>query len=337
MARTVVRIGDIAHRIPEAGRIRLSIKSGKGMKSLDTFRFTSPDRAVIEQLADLYGGTAKAWSDPKASPPNQFEAITNAKQIDVYLPRDALSSWYELWSGGGVQRRCDGEMCQVPVTTPNGWEMSQTPCICVAKQAMECRPYSRLNVILPTVAFRGVWRLETKGWNAMHELPGMTALIETMSASGQLVQAQLGIEQRTQMTPAGKRNFVVPKVSLPMSAAQIVSGAAEVTAIGAASAHPTFTAPALPAAPTPDDDGIVDAVVIDGPFDQWSSRFYDLTLEHGIPSDRFWHALLKQIGASASNFTADHEQRLEKAYTRIAEGSLRFVGFGQNDQLLWQQ
>jgi hypothetical protein len=335
MARPVVRISEIAHRIPEAGRIRLGIKSGKGMKSLDTFRFTSPDRTVIEQLADLYGGTAKAWSDPKASPPNQFEVITTAKQIDVYLPRDALSSWYELWSGGGVQRRCDGEVCQVPITTPNGWEMSQTPCICVAKQGMECRPYSRLNVILPAISFRGVWRLETKGWNAMHELPGMTALIENMSATGQLVKAQLGIESRTQMTPAGKRNFVVPKVTLPTTAEEIVSGAAAVTAIAAA---PQAFVPALPPAPTaPIDDDIVDAVVVGGPYDDWYAKFFDLTTEHGIPSERFWHAIAKQIGFTEHTMTPDHEQRLEKAYVRIAEGSLRFVGFGQNDQLLWQQ
>lgn len=335
MARTVVRIGDIAHRIPEAGRIRLGIKSGKGMKSLDTFRFTSPDRTVIEQLADLYGGTPKAWSDPKASPPNQFEVITNAKQIDVYLPRDALSSWYELWSGGGVQRRCDGEICQVPVTTRDGWEMSQTACICVSKQAMECRPYSRLSVILPAISFRGVWRMETKGWNAMHELPGMTALIEQMSAAGQLVKAQLGIEPRTQMTPAGKRNFVVPKITLPETAQQIVSGAAAVTAISAAS-EPSLAA--LPPAPIqPQDDDIIDAVVVGSEYEMWEERMANLCIEHSIPHQRFWAALLAQLGASAANFTPEHEQRIDKAYQRIADGSLTFMGFGEKDRLLWKQ
>jgi hypothetical protein len=335
MGRPVVRIGDIAHRIPEAGRIRLGIKSGKGMKSLDTFRFTSPDRAVIEQLADLYGGTVKAWSDPKASPPNQFEVITSAKQIDVYLPRDALSSWYELWSGGGVQRRCDGEVCQVPVTTRDGWEMSQTPCICVAKQGMECRPYSRLSVILPAISFRGVWRMETKGWNAMHELPGMTALIEQMSAAGQLVKAQLGIEPRTQMTPAGKRNFVVPKITLPETAQQIVSGAAAVTAISAA---PEPSLAALPPAPIqPEDDDIIDAVVVGSEYEMWEERMANLCLEHGIPHQRFWAALLAQLGASPANFTPEHEQRIDKAYQRIADGSLTFMGFGEKDRLLWKQ
>ena len=41
MARnTVVPLSNIDRRAPEAGRIRIGIKSGRAMKSIDTFRFT---------------------------------------------------------------------------------------------------------------------------------------------------------------------------------------------------------------------------------------------------------------------------------------------------------
>ena len=43
-------------RTPEHGRIRLGVKTERAMKSLDTFRFTSPDKEAIEQIADAYGG-----------------------------------------------------------------------------------------------------------------------------------------------------------------------------------------------------------------------------------------------------------------------------------------
>ena len=39
-------------RTPEHGRIRLGVKTERAMKSLDTFRFTSPDKEAIEQIAD---------------------------------------------------------------------------------------------------------------------------------------------------------------------------------------------------------------------------------------------------------------------------------------------
>ena len=65
-------------RIPEHGRIRLGMQDeGRGFpKSLDTFRFTSPDKEAVEQIANLYGGEVNKWNDKKASPPNQWEVIT---------------------------------------------------------------------------------------------------------------------------------------------------------------------------------------------------------------------------------------------------------------------
>lgn len=57
---TITPLSNIDRRAPEAGRIRIGIKSGRAMKSIDTFRFTSPHQDVIEQLADMYGGDRKS-------------------------------------------------------------------------------------------------------------------------------------------------------------------------------------------------------------------------------------------------------------------------------------
>lgn len=332
MSRSIVKINELSRRIPEAGRIRLGVKTGKAMRALDTFRFTSPSRDLIEQLAVAYGGEAKPWNDPKASPPNQFEVITTSSSVEVYLPKDAISCWYEMWAGGGVQRRCDGETVQLPVTTRDGWEMSNQACLCVRQQNMECRPYTRLNVVLPRISFHGVWRLETKGWNAAHEMPGMADVIDMIAQSGALVKANLGIEHRTQMTPAGKRNFVVPTISLDLTPEQMVLGGAAITALNAPAAEPL---PALNAAPA--DDDIIDAEIIVNPLGDVEARAFEVCSEHKIPFDRFWPALLSQVGASPLSATDEQINRLLTGLAKVESGSLTFVGFDAGGKIIWKK
>lgn len=331
MTRLPTRLSDIDVRVPEAGRIRLGVKTAKGMTSIDTFRFTSPDSAVITRLAELYGGQAKPWRDAKASPPDQFEVITKASEIDVYLPANALSVWYELWSGGGVQRRCDGQDCQVPQAVPGGWEMSSAPCICLAKQTMECRPYTRMNVILPTIPFRGVWRLETKGWNAAKELPGMVQIIETMTQQGRLVKARLHVQKRVQQTVVGKRNFVVPGITLEHTAEDMILGAADARAISASG--PSMTA--LPA-PVVVDDGIVDAEVIDPEVEQLESRIAEIAAQQRIDPDRLWAGVVAVV-AKNGELDADAKDRVRTAIARLEAGLLTVVGFNPDGSIIWKR
>lgn len=334
MARLPTPIASIDSRIPEAGRIRLGVKTARGMTSIDTFRFTSPDDDVIKRLAILYGGEARPWSDPKASPSSQWEVITKAKEIDVYLPADALSIWYEMWSGGGVQRRCDGEQCQIPQTVPGGWEMTETNCVCLARQQMECRPYTRMNLILPTIPFRGVWRLETKGWNAAKELPGMVQIIDAMTAAGQLVQAKLHIERRVQQTPAGKRNFVVPGITLAHTAQQMIAGAADARQLSVGPSVVVET-PALPAAN--DDDEIIDAEIVDPELDALEARIEEIACANRLDGERLWLGIKRQIGIVHAAATDEQLNRIRTAISRIEAGSLSVVGFNPDGSVIWKK
>jgi len=345
VSRPPIPLAQLDSRVPEAGRIRLGIKTGNSMKSIDTFRFTSPQHDVIDMLAVAYGGTAKPWRDAKANPPDQFEVITTAKEIDVWLPRGSLSTWYELWSGGGVQRRCTGELCQVPITIPGGWEMNEVPCICDAAKRMECRAYTRLNVILPNLPFRGVWRLETKGWNAAHELPGMVEVIEMMAAQGQMVHAKLGIQKRTQQTVAGKRNFVVPTVSIAHTAQEMLEGSAGVRAlsIGAPSATAALSAgptPALSAASI--DDDIIDAEVVSeytGLLGQYSEQLDALAREHNVNPERLVHGVFQQVGITEYTHAPEEDQlaRIRQAISLISAGTIRPIGFNPDGSVIWKR
>ncbi len=280
MARPPMPINQIARRLPQAGRIRLGVKTAKAMKSIDTFRFTSQDRQSIEQIASIYGGEVKSWSDPKAVG-DQWEVITDHNELRIALPPDPLGGTplYEMWGGGGCERRCDGETCERHVAGQDGIDLTDGPCICANKGVLECRPITRLTVLLPEVRFLGVWRLDTKSMNAAQELPGMVDLIQGLQAKG-IQRAVLRVERREQRIAGRTNKFVVPVLGLDASVEQLAAGS---TALGEiAPAQPDLPAlgsgSLVPAEPEfhdqndeddgtayaqDDDDEVVDAEVVE--------------------------------------------------------------------------
>lgn len=259
--RTPVPIGQLSRRLPEAGRIRFGAKTGnKGApKALNEFRFTSADRAVLDEVAAMYGGIVKKWDGGATD--DQYEVLTTAAKIRIALPPDPLGGTplYESWSGGGCQRRCDGETCEVVVGSGDNAERVDIPCKCVAEGAMVCTPRTRLSVILPDIQFGGTWRLDTGSWNAAQELPGMVDLLQTLQSRG-LVYGFLRLEQRASKTASGRTNrFVVPVLGVDQSVDQLaaVSAPAGVAAIGTGG---TDTA-ALDAGSL--DDEVVDGELVD--------------------------------------------------------------------------
>lgn len=221
--RPVVRVRDLADRLPEHGRIRLGVKTGNAMKSIDTFRFTSPDERAIRDLAVLYGGDAVPWNDPKAVPPKQWQVISKAATIRIFLPPGSLSTWYELWAGGGRQRQCDGEACLTYV----GGQEQTVPCICNQSQNLQCRPTTRLNCIFPDIRFAGTWRLETKGWNAAKEIGAMEEILSQVQEATRVpIPARLHLEQRSTLKQGRKSNFVVPRLEFEHSVVGLAAGEA---------------------------------------------------------------------------------------------------------------
>ena len=72
-------------RMPEQGRIRFGVKTDRAMKFIETFRFTSPDKEAITDIANYYGGEVKRWFDEKATPKSQWEVITLVNELTVLL------------------------------------------------------------------------------------------------------------------------------------------------------------------------------------------------------------------------------------------------------------
>ncbi len=168
-------------RMAEQGRIRLghkisgTSKQGKAYTrpaKLERFRFTCPSERLITEIANTYGGDARPWdNDGKA----EFEVLSDATAIPVIVVKGGFSQWHEFWTKGGCQHRCDGEKDAAGTfcdpDDPNH----------IA--AIE-KPTTRLSVMLSEIESLGVWRMESKGWNAAAELPSMAELADARRRPG---------------------------------------------------------------------------------------------------------------------------------------------------------
>src|SRR5688572_2796212 len=114
----------LQRRARELGRIRIGqvVKGSNGKtrpEKLDRFRLTAASKPLLEGVARLYGGSVAAWT-PANGGPSQWEVVTTSTRLPVLVPPQPVSQFYELWSGGGCQRRCDGEREL----------LSEKPCLC---------------------------------------------------------------------------------------------------------------------------------------------------------------------------------------------------------------
>lgn len=211
----------LQRRHTEVGRIRLGQKvptsTGKMRPAkLETLRFTSPRRELIEKIAELYGGEVKPWSPGRGN--GQWEVVTDAKSVPVMVPPQdpAESQWLELWSAGGCQRRCDG----VTETISGG------PCLCDPDPAeRDCSMHTRVTVLLEEVPGIGVWRVETGSYYAATELPGVA---EFLSAAGGIIPGRLILSERTVVSRGKTHHFVVPVLDIAeFTPAELMSGRAQ--------------------------------------------------------------------------------------------------------------
>lgn len=205
----------------EVGRIRLGVfvppqngQKGRPAK-LDRLRFTSPRQALIERIAELYGGKVEPWQPPRGN--QQWQVVTNTTEVPVMVPPQdpSESQWYELWSAGGCQRRCDGQTEKI----------SKGACLC-DPEARLCKIHTRLRVMLEDVPGLGAWRVDTGSYYAAVELPGIAMILA--SAQG-IIPGRLILDQRTVTRLVDGKpktmNYVVPVLDIAeFTPGQLASG-----------------------------------------------------------------------------------------------------------------
>lgn len=238
---------DLQKRARELGRIRLGVtetftkrngEQGTRPAKLDRFRFTSPSKALLEKIAELYGGEVREWTP--AGGAQQWEVISNTARVPIMVPPQPVSQWYEFWTRAGCQHRCDGATNV----------LTDEPCDPEDPKHQEAikKPTTRLNVVLRDVEGIGVWRAESHGFNAAIELPDVA---EFLAQAGGYVNGWLSLEQRTSIDTSGDtpqtRHYMVPIIEVDVTPAQLMAGHGRIAA-PALTGGPVGETPALAAA-----------------------------------------------------------------------------------------
>jgi Recombination directionality factor-like len=258
----------IQRRARELGRIRIGQQVPTGEtradgtpkfrpEKLDRFRITSTSLPLMRRVAELYGGEVAEWINRGSK---QYEVITTATRLPILVPPQPVSQYYELWSGGGCRRRCDGETEL----------LKDKPCVCSPDPAeRECKPTTRLNVILRDVEGIGVFRLESHGYYSATELPEVA---EFLARAGSYVPAWLSLEQRTVVRDGKTRRWMVPTIEVDVTPAALLAGDTAIPATQIEAARL-----ALPAAEEPDElaqwvTEVKAATSLDGMRELWKHR-----------------------------------------------------------------
>lgn len=237
-------------RMTEVGRIRLGVfnPEGKGRpEKLDRFRFTSTDGDLIAAVADQYGGTPGQYT-PQRSNAVQWEVISEAREVLVYVPQQRVDPWLEKWKPGMCERRCDGEIETI----------SGEACFCAARRVAPkdmCKPTVRVQLMLAEVPGIGTWRLESHGAYAAGELATLAPLVAAlpMPCPAKLMLRQ---ESRSWMEGGERKTttFYVPWLHITAATpSQLMFGGDALTqALAASTARAVEAAPgqhAIEAAP----------------------------------------------------------------------------------------
>jgi Recombination directionality factor-like len=205
---------ELQRRLSEAGRIRMGEKGPKGEpRRLTTWRLTSPDENLIQQAADLYGGSLEPWESPTGP---QYQLTTTSAELPVLvLVNYSLRQQYEYRTSPTlVERRCDG------IEMEDG-----QPCLCATEDGDDkCDLVTRLTVALPELTTLLGWRLESKGENAARELLGSLELIQNISAGRPLIPAKLRIVERRGNVNGQAVRYVVPVLDASVSYLDLAGG-----------------------------------------------------------------------------------------------------------------
>lgn len=216
----------IPSQIAELGRIRIGDKDEKRgfPRKLDQFRLTSSNKPLLHCASQVYGGEVREWKN--APDKGQYELYTTSTAMEVLIPTaSAASVSYEIWSGGGCQRRCNGQFIT------GGTAHMGEECLCpedntareaLAKDGKACQRILRLNVILPDLPGLGVWRLESKGYYATAELLGTLELLKQAGYQHGIIEASLRLEQRSSRKDGKTQRFNVPTITPRLTARQIL-------------------------------------------------------------------------------------------------------------------
>lgn len=207
---------DSQARARELGIVRIGEKKptqngGTRPAMRETFRITSPQRAILEAVQAVYGGELRPWA--KTATEKEWELLTTVNELRVFIvPDRCMSEHMEQWSRGGCTHRCDTVTVQM---SQDGQPVTR-PCVC-DPQNPACKLATRLQFGLSNVPLLGIWRLTSGGKIFSSE---MRAELDQMSAVGmgsQPIYCILSVRQQEIRKNGKVSKFAVPGITIDPS------------------------------------------------------------------------------------------------------------------------
>lgn len=256
---------DLQRSLRRLGKIRMGSQvegtNKKGEKytrpaKLKEWRLTSPNPELLAHAAEVYGGDVAIWEGAPGEG-RQYELFTTSDTLDIIIPPGdpSFMQYYEKWSAGGCERRCDGQT----------ETLTDSPCLCpadaaerdaMAKKGNACKMTTRMSVLLPKIPDLGTWMLESHGFYAAVELGGLFEL-KQQRAPGAFIDARLRLDPRTVKRDGETRHYIVPVIEIPdlmageLAAANVAGLSGPVAEISGGGAAIGAAQPAIAAAPAP--------------------------------------------------------------------------------------
>lgn len=255
---------DRQRKLNNVGEIRLGDVKGEKMpgRPLYKFRLSTANKDLIEQAAQVFGGTPTYNKDLA-----KWDLITDRTQLKAYislLPRDpnnpdgdlqSVVQHYYRRDGRRWTHRCDGVTCDM-WTKPAQDKKSilvQKPCQCDPDKRI-CKMNTLLIVGLTEIPVSGVWKLSTGSTTFDAEIQGFIASMQSMGLNDMPVV--LTYDKITKAAAPGEKadNFPVVRVDVdqnPVSLPELYGQIrAKALGQGPAGLGSRPTAPELPATET---------------------------------------------------------------------------------------
>jgi Recombination directionality factor-like len=206
--------------------------------AIDTFRFTTQSPNAAEAVAGLFGGTVAPWEHNDRN--RGLEVITDTTVLNVLVPPydNVIVQWYEWWTKGGLQHRCDSQFdmktqstCICPhAEDPTNADECRTAGIRraeLAKQGKACHAITRTYLQLPELPDIGVWRITTGSFYAAGEMADKARMLKIARDAGVFLPAVIRLEPRQIVEDGETKNFNVPVLELLDSMLTLSSGRLE--------------------------------------------------------------------------------------------------------------
>ena len=164
-------------------------------------------RSVVEDVARVYGGEVRPWQRDDGAAA-EWDVLTEGPLAIAVPPGiDAYTQALEQWAGGFLTVRCDGAMCQY--RAKGRWV--ERACVCEARgqdfKERPCKRTTRIIVMVLGVEKLGVFRVDTKSYNAGDEVPFTLAMLQQ---SGRAAWMQMRDRTDRAMVWDGKKGEDVP-------------------------------------------------------------------------------------------------------------------------------